>query len=380
MIKHHTAILALFSVCPLANAQTSDNFDDNLAGPQWIRLTDAPGSLDLTETNSRLEATSAPSTNPTNDALYLSDFRLSTASDFEIAIGYTFTAASPENITGSALTLVFGVGRDLDGTDSAAIGFGYLTRTFFGNTISAAGTGGAHRTSDQQTEVVLGFGPDTGTFVVTYNAATDSLTLGDGTRSFSLDTKVRATVASGGWNASSLLVSFGIRGSGFTVGSGDATLDDFTVRYGHVLSTPYDFWAAESGLAHPLDDAPSADPDLDGLTNLDEFALGTNPLTPAAPNITTNLGTTFSVSIPHRSGLVPSGDATPTLTLAGDGISLALTSSNSLPTASGIPLPLLISPPPAGLPGLPAGYTYTTLSLPDTTPTAFLSLSVNASP
>ena len=345
MPRHLTSLLATLALIPLAHAQLSDNFDDNSTGPQWSLVTDAPGDLDLTETNARLEATSTPSTNPNNDALYLSDFHLSTASDFEIAIGYSFTTASPQNITGSALTLVFGVGRDLDGTDSAAVGFGYLTREFFGTPISAAGAGGAHRTSDTQTEVVLGFAPDTGTFVITYNTAADRLTLGDGTLSFTLDNKVRGA-RPGGWNASSLLVSFGIRGSGFTVSPGDATLDNFTVRSGHVLSSPYDFWAAESGLTHAIDDAPSDDPDLDGLTNLDEFALGTDPLAPAAPNITTNLTTTFSVSIPHRNGLVPSGDTSPTITLTGDGLCLALTSSSSLPAGPGVPRPAQDHPVP----------------------------------
>ena len=60
---------------------------------------------------------------PNTDALYLSNgssgFTLSTADDLSIAIDYSFTSFV-SSVDGGALGLVFGVGRDLDGTDSAA--------------------------------------------------------------------------------------------------------------------------------------------------------------------------------------------------------------------------------------------------------------------
>ncbi len=43
-------------------------------------------------------------------------------------------------------------------------------------------------------------------------------------------------------------------------------------------ATPYDAWAASDTFEKPFaDTAPDADPDGDGLTNLQEFAFGTDP-------------------------------------------------------------------------------------------------------
>jgi nitrogen fixation-related uncharacterized protein len=220
-----------------AFAAVDDNFNDNVTGPQWSVLTDHP-SLTVTEQNNRLEVISAPSNSPINDALYLSNgstpFRLSTASDFEIAIDYSFTQVRNEPALGSLLGVVFGVGRDLDGTDSAAIGYFY-SRQNFGLPVTLGGVGVGHRTDDVSSEDAAALATTSGTFVIAYSAAGDDLSfkVDGGSTLYTLQNTVQAI-----WNASDLLVSFGARGHGFSTQSGDAYLDNFVVRSGTIITEP----------------------------------------------------------------------------------------------------------------------------------------------
>ncbi len=223
-----------------------DNFDDNATATKWLPVVDHPASLNIVEQNQRLELISNGGTDPNDDAIYLSNasppFRLSTASNFEIAIDYSFAQISGTPALGSLLGLVFGVGRyendgNEDGTDSAAIGYLY-TRTSvpFLGTITGGGIGIGHRTDDIfSDDATQPLAPTTGTFVISYDAAGDDLAFkreGDATL-FTLNNTVQAI-----WGASELLVSFGGRGSGFTTQSGDAILDNFTIRSGEVVPEP----------------------------------------------------------------------------------------------------------------------------------------------
>lgn len=230
-----TAAASLSAVCVMgsvARALPADNFNDNTRGPEWTLVQD-DASLALAEQNARLEVLASSPTSPNTDALYLSNgpagFRLSTSSDFAIAIDYNFGSFNGSVVNG-ALGLVFGIGRDLDGTDSAAIGFGY-TNIGIGN--FAAVTVGT-RTDDVQTTTPIGLGgPSSGTFLISYNAAGDDLTLaveGSPATTFTLPDTVRTI-----WGADDLFVSFGARGSGFTTVSGQAYLDNFNVRSGTVV-------------------------------------------------------------------------------------------------------------------------------------------------
>jgi hypothetical protein len=222
-----------------------DNFDDNATAPKWQPVIDHPASLNLIEQNQRLELISNAGTDPNDDAIYLSNasppFRLSTASNFEIAIDYSFTQISGTPVLGSLLGLVFGVGRYEndgyeDGTDSAAIGYLYTRTTVFGFPVTGGGIGVGHRTDDTFfDDATQPLAPTTGTFVISYDAAGDDLAFkreGDATL-FTLYDTVQAI-----WGASELLVSFGGRGSGFTTQSGDAFLDNFVVRSGVVVPEP----------------------------------------------------------------------------------------------------------------------------------------------
>jgi hypothetical protein len=97
-----------------------------------------------------------------------------------------------------------------------------------------------HRTDNvQSTDATRFAAPSAGTFLISYDAAGDDLSLGlDGQP----PAYVLADTVRGVWSADDLLVSFGARGSGFTTTSGQATLDDFVVR-------PHDRARAGSGAA-----------------------------------------------------------------------------------------------------------------------------------
>ncbi|MDK9706769.1 MAG: PEP-CTERM sorting domain-containing protein [Desulforhopalus sp.] len=211
----------------------SDNFNDNTLGSYWTLFEDSHSTLRLAEQNNRLEVIANAPLSFSTDAIYLSNglngFQLSTDHDFSISIDYSYTGAA---VLGSgffdAISLVLGVGRDLDGTDSAAIG---VARTYF-NTLNSVA---AYRTDDDQTIAPIGFvQQSSGTMFVSYDAANDDLFLGlMGGDSFTL-----ADTVIGKWNASSLWVSFGARGNGATLVSGNASLDNFQITEGDVNAVP----------------------------------------------------------------------------------------------------------------------------------------------
>lgn len=228
--------LAVIGLVAPAFAATAydDNFDDNTLGSAWTEIIDAPATLDAAEQNQRLEVLATGGGPANQDAIYLSDgadgFRLSTAADFEIAIDYSFTNASATGGipgTGDAMLLVLGIGRDLDGTDSAAIGLGYVNAFGAGVLGLAAGS----RVDDAQTNTPILNGLATGTLVVAYDTALDRLTLGDDIGNV---TTIDNMVV-GQWLADDVFVSFGARGTGFATSSGDAFLDNFVIRNGTVV-------------------------------------------------------------------------------------------------------------------------------------------------
>ncbi|MEM1446822.1 MAG: hypothetical protein AAGF84_12255 [Planctomycetota bacterium] len=243
MFRYVRYLLACFPAfgAPWAFA-VNDDFADALTASTWSLVQDAPGQLDLAEQNGRLETLANNPVNNAIDALYLSDgasgFRLSTSADFEITLDYALTDFdSSASVIGDALGLAFGVGRDLDGTDSAAIGYGVSKQSFLGNPLVGTALAAAYRTGDLQTEIPLQlFGPSAATFRIAYDAAGDDLTLGitdPAVSAFVLEDTVR-----GVWNADALYVSFGARGGGFSLDSGDAWLDNVSVVTGDVLLLP----------------------------------------------------------------------------------------------------------------------------------------------
>ena len=89
------------------------------------------------------------------------------------------------------------------------------------------GLGAAWRVNDVQQEVPITYANLSGTLTVIYDSSIDRLTLGldDGVHTTHLDNLVK-----GQWNADRVWVSFGGRGEGLTLASGDAYLDNLLVN------------------------------------------------------------------------------------------------------------------------------------------------------
>jgi len=206
-----------------AAAAVDDNFDDNSMSNMWTLVEDDQTKLWVDETNQRLELRSAGPGSASNDALYLSNgtggFQLKTSADFQITIDYSFTGFSGAGL----IALDVGIGRDLPGTDSAAVAFARSDShpAGFGSLVAA------YRVNDVQTDIpiVLLTTDLSGQFIITYDSAADDLTLGlnDGNPAhmISFDNLVE-----GEWDADMVWVSFGGRGEGLTLASGDAYLDN----------------------------------------------------------------------------------------------------------------------------------------------------------
>lgn len=279
-LMHHTtpthrglAVVLAATACVSARAASDfdDGFADGVAGPQWSLITDSPAELSLSETGGQLQVLAASPASSATDALYLSNglegFKLGTDVDFRITLDYAFNNFDAAQASvGDLLGLTFGVGRDLDGTDSAALGFAVSRRQVGPFAINGTALGEAHRTDDVQTENILNLlGPAVGTFDIRYDAANDDLTLGVDDFILVFEDTVQTV-----WNADELFVSFGARGAGFSLAAGDATLDNFTIVAGHVipLCIPGDYngdgfvsqadldlvllnWGNDSGVAPP---------------------------------------------------------------------------------------------------------------------------------
>jgi hypothetical protein len=229
----------------VANAASvyDDNFDDGVMGSQWRSYTDTT-KLSLNEAAGQLNVISNFSDNSHADALYLSNFRLSTAADFEIVADYAFPVFNPPaTAPGSGgvlrtLGVDFGVGTDYTGDYSAAIGQGLAS---FKNpldgsvSVFAAGAVAYRSGSSAQTTSALSASSPTGTFRITYNHTLDVLTLSeDGVSSITLTNLVAGT-----WHASDLLVSLGGRGdSEFSTSVGNAYLDNFSIVSGTLVPEP----------------------------------------------------------------------------------------------------------------------------------------------
>jgi hypothetical protein len=219
----------LLAAAPAVGA-ISDNFDDNSTAGQWSLVQDSPAKLWLEETNQRLELRALDPASSSDDALYLSSgasgFQIKTNSDFSASIDYNFGAFTPA--TGGTIALVFGIGRDLAGTDSAAIGYSRSS-----NALLDRALGAAYRVANVQTNVPITlFFANSGTFTVNYTSATDRLTLGANGSTADID-----GVVQGKWNADKVWVSFGGRGNGLDLASGNAYLDNFTAT-GDIIAAP----------------------------------------------------------------------------------------------------------------------------------------------
>ncbi|MCX5673981.1 MAG: PEP-CTERM sorting domain-containing protein [Planctomycetota bacterium] len=226
-------LLMAMSVPAVANT-FQDNFGDNAMGPQWTLVQDDPPRLWLEETLGRLELRAAAPVSSSTDALYLSNgaggLQLKVSSDFTVSIDYNFSAFSGTG--GIALDL--GIGRDLAGTDAAAVAYlRYNVPTDPLSPLKDRALGAAYRVGGAQQEVPIALSfPDSGTLTLHYDSAADQLTLGAGA-----STTILANLVKGQWNADTVWVSFGGRGDGLTLAGGNAYLDNLSVT-GDIIAVP----------------------------------------------------------------------------------------------------------------------------------------------
>lgn len=224
-------VAAVFAAASVASGQ-SDNFNDGVIGPAWTLLQDNPAQLSLTEAGGVLGVTSVGSGGRSDDALYLSNgpagFRLSTADPFSLQLDYTFGATDNNATAGDLLAVVFGIGRDLAGTDSAAVGFGAAN-----SGASFTATTVAYRIDNVETVIAAPSLTTGSTFTIAYNPTGDVLTLTGAGLSQPLPGLVQ-----GAWNADAVFVSFGARGTGFTTTPATTFLDNFTLITGTVVPVP----------------------------------------------------------------------------------------------------------------------------------------------
>ncbi len=229
----------------------SDNFDDNVIGPQWVSIADNPDSLPVppirvVEQNGRLEVIANAPASADLDGVLVSapSFRLSTADDFEIAVDFRFPGSFVNQAVGDALSLFFGVGRDFpNGTDSAAIGYGVLTTSFSGFTVTGTGPSAAWRIDDVQSTAVpdgpINANPASGTFRAMYDSLADELSFRIEETGVSFADFVPAVnIVGGTWAADSVYVSMGARGNGHSLAAGDAWFDNFEVVSGTIIPEP----------------------------------------------------------------------------------------------------------------------------------------------
>ena len=221
------SVVLLAVSAQLPAAVVTDDFNDNSRVGQWTLVQDEPTKLWLDETNERLELRAAGPISSATDALYLSNgaggFQVKTDTDFRVSIDYSFTSYSGTGL----IALDLGIGKDLDGKDSAAVAFARSN-----NVVLDKGLGAAYRVSDVQSVVPIGYVGMAGTLSLTYTSASDRLTLGDGSNSTNLDGLVK-----GQWNADEVWVSFGGRGDGLTLAGGNAYLDNLVVT-GNIVPEP----------------------------------------------------------------------------------------------------------------------------------------------
>ncbi|MCA9238194.1 MAG: PEP-CTERM sorting domain-containing protein [Planctomycetales bacterium] len=233
--------MTVLAAAPLAQAG-DDDFADNNNAPQWLVIQDNAAALGIAEVNGHVEVDADGSSSAIDDAIFLSDatagFALSTAADFEIQIQFTLEAFASVGSFGDGFAFVFGVGEDLDGQNSAAIGWA------LGN----AGVGtlstivSDYRVNDVSTgPSLLGAGPDVTalpgaiTLVAAYDTALDRLTLA--VPALTLSTNLDGLVQ-GQWGASALRYSFGARGEGYSVAGDEAYFDNFEVVSGRYVPEP----------------------------------------------------------------------------------------------------------------------------------------------
>lgn len=218
-----------------------EDFNDNSQSTMWTKVEDDPSKASVSETNQQLEVYSHSAVTYNADALYLSNgptgFALSTASDFQIRIDYNFGSTSSTSASGETTlaNVNFGLGTDVSGVDSLAIGYGFGGQ----NPIIVNGFFAAYRVANVQSSPSFsGSASTSGTFYISYDASGDTIYLsntgyGAGNALVTYDDIVQAQ-----WGASEVLVSFGGRYQRAVTNDTNTWLDNFVIDQGDVSPVP----------------------------------------------------------------------------------------------------------------------------------------------
>lgn len=240
-------------------------------------------------------------------------------------------------LTAGAVVLGSGgaVGLELnDWTGAAGTGFGTLNAASFGLTATPASPAIIRITQAG----LINFSPANRSFVL-----------------------VSTTGGITGFDAAAFFVD----ASGFTAGNGSWSVsqsgNDLLLNYNATaVASPYNDWAASKGLTGG-DSAPTADPERDGVINLTEFALNSEPksgIDSGKMRVAVNFlsGANYlTLTLPVRTGIVFSGATE--LAGSGSGIRYRIQGDNALNawTSQVIEVTPALS---AGLPALNTGWTY----------------------
>jgi len=137
-----------------------------------------------------------------------------------------------------------------------------------------------------------------------------------------------------------------------------------------VVADPYVTWMAQFPSLIGADAEKSADPDHDGLANLDEFALDGNPASGVPSGKVRSRvesvggGQALVITLPVRGGATFTGTAPATATVAADGVTYEIAGTNDLSLFNQIVsevVPARTTSP--DMPGLSAGWSYRTFRL-----------------
>jgi hypothetical protein len=220
-------------------AVVTDDFNDNTRAALWSQVEDNAVNLSVTETSNRLEGRSNGGGPSTLDAIYLSNgpagFSVSALSDFSLKIDYDAAVASmTKTSTSGAIALDLGLGTDAGGADSLTVAFGQA----YVGPVNVSSLVFASRTDDVDTITQQPGVPASGTLYISYDAALDAVYLSDAGYGAANADQTYTGLVQGTWNATDLLVAFGLRGSGYALDAGDAFLDNFELTTGEVTFVP----------------------------------------------------------------------------------------------------------------------------------------------
>ena len=245
------ALMVLAAAPAIAAAQVTD-FNT------WTQVQDPPNVNFIGSVGSAAQVTLQATAGPVPNAVDIGyqsvsgatvatsaqGFYFDPAASFTIAVDYAFSST---NASGN-LGLGFGIGEDINGTDSAGVAVAIVNGV-------GAGVLAASRVNDVSSTPLLSLGaPLTGSMIVGYDATTGNVTVGVAAAT-GVNTPTTSTTLSGiqnQWDDEPLLASFFLRSEGWTSGQATAVFSNFRVAAGSATAIPEPTAAAALAAAAPL--------------------------------------------------------------------------------------------------------------------------------